>query len=145
MPKAGLTKHIVVYVDDDKDDLQLVTDALLPYRDSIEVRAFDSGPDAYTFLLALETKGEKPCLIILDINMSALSGRELLTILRGIPFFSDVPIILFTTSNAELDYSFALRYNAGFITKPMTYQQMDLIAEQFLSHCSHEVRERIRK
>ena len=145
MHKATSTTHVLVYVDDDPDDLQLVEDTLLPYSDTIAVRTFDTGSEAYTFLLGLEEQQEKPCLVLLDMNMPGLSGRELLPILRTIPFFDDVPVTLFTTSNAQHDYSFALRHNAGFITKPMTYQQMDLIAEQFLSHCSPAVRERLNR
>ncbi|HEV7330162.1 MAG TPA: hypothetical protein VGN63_03905 [Flavisolibacter sp.] len=79
------------------------------------------------------------------MNMPALSGRELLPILRANPSCRDVPIVLFTTSNAEHDYQFALTYNAGFTTKPVTYTQMNLIAEQFLSHCSSDIRDRIKR
>lgn len=145
MHKVTPTKPVLVYCDDDKDDLQLVADALLPYKNSIEVCLFDSGYEAYEFLLQLETRAEKPCLIILDMNMPGLSGRELLPIVRSISFFDDVPVVLFTTSSSQNDYHFALQNNAGFITKPMTYRQMDLIAEQFLSHCSKEISDLIER
>jgi CheY-like chemotaxis protein len=145
MRKADPTKPVVVYADDDEDDLQLVSDALSPYVDAINVRVFASGSSAYAFLLDMEKKGEKPCLVILDINMPGMGGRELLSILRSIPFFADVPVLLFTTSKAQQDYGFALRHNAGFITKPTTYQQIALVPEQFLRYCAPDVRERIQK
>jgi CheY-like chemotaxis protein len=144
MKPASPERHILVYADDDEDDLLLVKDAIEPYGDSIDIRLFDTGYAGYHFLLELEKRGEKPCLIILDMNMPGLSGKELLPILRSFTFFDDVPIILFTTSSQEHDYRFALQHKAGFITKPMTYVQMDLIAEQFLSHCTDEVKEKIR-
>jgi CheY-like chemotaxis protein len=145
MHKVPPTKPVLVYCDDDKDDLQLVADALLPYKDSIVVSLFESGYEAYEFLLDLEKRAEKPCLIILDMNMPGLSGKELLPVLRTIPFFDDVPVVLFTTSSSQHDYRFALNYNAGFITKPMTYTQMDIIAEQFLNHCEEEVRKKVKR
>ena len=138
------TKPVLVYADDDEDDLLLVKEALSPYADIIDIHLFDSGYEAYNFLLVQEKKGEKPCLVILDINMPAMSGTKLLPMLRSLPFFDDVPIILFTTSSMDHDYRFALKHNAGFITKPMTYHQMDAIVEQFLSHCSDEIKERIK-
>ena len=143
MLKGTPTKQVLVYADDDEDDLQLVKDAMFPYEDSIELCLFQNGQEAYSFLLDLESKTEKPCLIILDMNMPGLGGKELLPILRSIPFFNEVPIILFTTSSMQHDYGFALQYNAGFITKPMTYRQMDMIAEEFLRHCSDEVKAKI--
>lgn len=144
MHKTTAPKPILVYADDDEDDLYLVKDALSPYENSLAVHLFPSGQEAYDFLLELEKTGEKPCLIILDMNMPALSGRNLLPILRSLPFFNDVPIALFTTSNSEHDYHFALTHNAGFITKPVTYTQMNLVAEQLLSHCSRETWDRIK-
>lgn len=145
MRKVPPTKQILVYVDDDEDDLQLVEDAMFPYMDSIELCLFQSGTAAYSFLMDMENSGLKPCVIILDMNMPRLGARELLPVLRSMSFFEDVPVILFTTSSMQHDYHFALQHNAGFITKPMTYKQMDVIAEEFLSHCSDEVKAKIKR
>lgn len=136
-------KHILVYADDDSDDLQLVNEAMSVYTDSMDIRLFNSGMKAYEFLLEMEKHSVKPCLILLDMNMPGMSGKKLLPIIRKIPFFDDVPVSLFTTSSASHDYQFALQFNAGFITKPMNFKQLDVIAEQFLSHCKKEVREMI--
>ena len=143
MHKVTPTKHFLVYCDDDEDDLLLVKEALSPFDSSLAVYLFVSGQEAYDFLLEAERKEQKPCLVILDMNMPGLSGRELLPILRSLSFFDDVPIILFTTSSSQHDHRFALTHNAGFVTKPVTFTQMELIAEGFLSHCSPEIKERI--
>lgn len=137
------SKHILVYADDDIDDLQLVNEAMSVYKDSVDVFLFNSGMEAYEFLLDMEKRSEKPCLILLDMNMPGMSGKELLPIIRRIEFFDNVPVSLFTTSSAKHDYQFALQFDAGFITKPMNFKQLDVIAEQFLSHCRKEVREMI--
>lgn len=143
MQNSTPSRHVLVYADDDDDDLLLVKEAMSVYKDSVDVCLFGSGMEAYEFLLEMERRSEKPCLILLDMNMPGMSGKELLPILRSIPFFDDVPVSLFTTSSSRHDYQFALRYNAGFITKPMNFKQIDVIAEQFLSHCNKEVREMI--
>jgi CheY-like chemotaxis protein len=74
------------------------------------------------------------------MNMPGMSGQERLPRLRARLFYESVPAILFTTSSQQQDYHFALQHNAGFITKPMTYPQMDLVAEKFLRHCTEDVR-----
>ena len=138
MPLPAPDDSFFVYADDDADDLEFVVSSFANHAKELEACTFFSGPSAYNFLLELQTAGRKPCLIILDINMPGMSGKELLSILRTLPFFDDVPIILFTTSNLEEDASFAFRHKAGFLTKPVGLAQMEVVAEQFLSFCSKE-------
>jgi len=145
MSLSSPLKNFIVYVDDDPDDLQFVRECLEPYAASLEVLTFQSSTKAYQFLLQFEEEGQTPCLIILDMNMPGLSGSELLPIIRAIPHFDDTPIIVFTTSNSKLDALFARKYRAGFVTKPMTAKQMETIAETFLSHCSEEIKEKIKR
>jgi FixJ family two-component response regulator len=59
--------------------------------------------------------------------------------------FKDVPVILFTTSSFPIDMPFAKRYNAGFITKPLNNSQMASIANEFIEHCTDEVKKNIRR
>lgn len=137
-------KNFIVYVDDDEDDLEFVSVALGKYNTTLDVLLFERGNPAYKFLLELEKKGQKPCLVILDINMPVMTGKELLLAIRNIPFFDTVPVILFSTSNLDADRSFAESHKAGFITKPLGSEQMEQIAEEFLSHCSPEIKEKIK-
>lgn len=82
----------------------------------------------------MQSGGQRPCPVILDINMPVLPGKEVLTILRTIPFFDDIPVILFSTSDFETDKAFDKKYNAGISTKPIGYSQMEVIAEQLLTY-----------
>lgn len=141
MHSITTSKPILVYADDDSDDLQLVNETMSVYKDSVDIRLFNSGTKAFEFLLEMEKQAVKPCLILLDMNMPGMSGKKLLPLIRKIPFFNDVPVSLFTTSSSRHDYQFALRFDAGFITKPMNFKQFELVAEQFLSQCKKEVRE----
>lgn len=140
MCSSESTKNFVVYIDDDPDDLMFVKESLAHYEETLEVITFQKSPEGYNYLLNLENAGRKPCLIILDINMPALSGKELLQALRVIPFYDETPIILFTTSNSQNDEQFALLHKAGFVSKPMNAVDMKLIADEFLNHCSDRVR-----
>lgn len=145
MPPNTPYKNFIVYVDDDEDDLEFVSAALGKYSTTLDVVLFEHGYTAYKFLLELEKKGQKPCLIILDINMPVMTGKELLSAIRNISFLDTVPVILFSTSNLDSDHNFAKSNKAGFITKPLGNEQMEQIAEEFLSHCSPEIKEKIRR
>lgn len=138
-------KNIVLYADDDPDDLDFVKDAFRQYTSNVELVSFINGARVLSYLQNLPEPEPLPCLIILDINMPVLNGKEVLVQLRKISRLSAVPVVLFTTSSQQQDKAFAEKYNAGFITKPLDARQMDLIINQFVEHCADDVREKIRK
>jgi CheY-like chemotaxis protein len=138
-------KNIVLYADDDTDDIQLVTEAFLNYSQNVELITVDDGLEALSYLKNLSTDDPAPCLIILDINMPRMDGKEALIKIRQMQRFEDVPSILFTTSSQPRDKDFAEKYNAGFLTKPIDFTQMDIIAAKFIEHCASEVKKDIRK
>jgi CheY-like chemotaxis protein len=145
MTKSISPKNIVFYADDDIDDLELVKDAFFQYSDNVEVITVTDGSKALSFLNNLTQDDNLPCLIILDINMPVINGKEVLTRLREMEHLQSVPAVLFTTSSQPADKNFAKRYNAGFITKPIDVKQMAYIADQFIEHCNDEVKNQIRK
>ena len=145
MIKSATLKNIVFYADDDLDDLELVKDAFAQYSKNVEVLTATDGSKALSYLSNLKKYDTLPCLIILDVNMPVINGKETLLRLREIEHFQDVPVVLFTTSSQPMDKSFAKKYNAGFITKPIDVKQMEVIADQFIEHCSEEVRDKIRR
>lgn len=138
-------KNIVFYADDDLDDLELVKDAFAQYSPDVEVLTATDGSKALSYLSNLKKHDAHPCLIILDVNMPVMNGKETLLRLREIEHFQEVPVVLFTTSSQHIDKNFAQRYKAGFITKPIDVKQMEFIADQFINHCSDEVKNKIRR
>ena len=145
MTNSTTAKNLVFYADDDLDDLELVKDAFAQYSKNVEVLTATDGSKALSYLSNLKKYDTLPCLIILDVNMPVINGKETLLRLREIEHFQDVPVVLFTTSSQPIDKSFAKKYNAGFITKPIDVKQMEVIADQFIEHCSEEVRNKIKK
>lgn len=145
MTKYTQPKNIVLYADDDPDDLELVKDAFSNYSSNVEVIACNNGIQALSYINNLSPEDPTPCLIILDINMPILSGKEVLVRLREKERFSDIPVVLFTTSSQPSDKNFATQYKAGFITKPIDTKQMAYIADKFIDHCAEEIKNKIRK
>ena len=138
-------KHIVLYADDDPDDLLLVKEAFIRYSDSVEVVTAPNGEQAIAYLMGLDPFDPAPCLIILDINMPRLDGKEALKKIRSLQRFNNIPVVLFTTSSYTLDREFASQHKAGFITKPLDVRQIESIADQFVQHCTDEIKKSIRK
>ncbi|HEY4151642.1 MAG TPA: response regulator [Chitinophagaceae bacterium] len=138
-------KSIVLYADDDPEDRELVIEAFDPYTHHVEVITFPEGKSLLEYLRRLPLHVQAPCLVILDINMPLVNGRECLQQLRQLDRFGSVPVVLFTTSSMPHDREFARRHNAGFITKPTGITELERITEEFISHCNDEIKEKIQQ
>jgi CheY-like chemotaxis protein len=134
-----------LYADDDQDDLDLVLDAFARFTDNVDVITAQDGYEALAYLKNLPPFEPSPCLIILDMNMPRLDGKETLKTIRTMDRFRDVPVVMFTTSSFALDKDFADLHGAGFITKPLDLKQFSAIAEQFISHCADEIKRNIQR
>lgn len=145
MTKSTTSRNIVFYADDDLDDLELVKDAFAQYSENVEVITATDGSKALSYLNNLNHKDTLPCLIVLDINMPVINGKEVLMRIKEMDHLQSVPVVLFTTSSQPIDKNFAKRYNAGFITKPIDVKQMAFIADQFIEHCNEDIKNNIRK
>jgi CheY-like chemotaxis protein len=138
-------RHLVLYADDDGDDIDFVESAFSTTTDNVELVTTQDGIETIEFLEKLSTKDPEPCLIILDVNMPRLDGKETLRRIRQMERFKKVPVVLFTTSNMNDDKLFAERFNAGFVTKPLDSAQMRRITDQFIEYCTEDVKRDIRK
>ncbi|HZH36333.1 MAG TPA: response regulator [Flavisolibacter sp.] len=145
MTKYTAPKNTVVYADDDQDDIELVEEAFRQFSNNVEVITFQNGSQALSYLNNLTEEDPLPCLIILDINMPVLNGKEVLVRVRQLDKFEMIPVVLFTTSSMPVDKSFAEHYNAGFVTKPLGFEQMEIITRQFIDHCTEDVQKKIRR
>jgi len=132
-------KHTIVYAEDDWDDVHFVQDCFKKYDGRIELRHASNGAEALTLLDDLLQKQVKPCLIILDINMPLMDGRQALVKIKGHPQLNKVPVVLFTTSNSHLDKEFAQKWGADFITKPLRFAEVEGLAEEFVKRCDAEM------
>lgn len=143
MTKAIPSKYIVLYADDDPDDLMLVEEAFRDYASNVEVVTANDGTEAISYLNNLSPLDPVPCLIILDVNMPRLNGKETLQRIRNHERFAEIPVVMFTTSSMPIDVQFAERLDAGFITKPLDIVQIRTIAGVLMEHCAEEVKKRI--
>lgn len=145
MTKSITPKNTIVYIDDDMDDLELVQEAFEKYSENVEVITFSNSIQAVSFLEAQHSQDFSPCLIIVDLNMPFLNGKEVLMRIRQMEHFKSTPVVVFTTSSLPQDEKIAIQHNAGFITKPIDIKQMQMITDRFIDHCAEEIRKKIRR
>jgi len=130
--------YTILYVDDDIDDLLLISEAFEKYTDHLKVIHASNGAEG---LKVLEKMQENlPCLLIIDINMPIMDGKEMLVKLREQPQFKDLPVIMFSTSASSMDKQFAENYQAEFFSKPATYNDLRDVVAQFVSKCRFPVK-----
>ncbi|HYH16873.1 MAG TPA: response regulator [Flavisolibacter sp.] len=130
----SMTKPAVLLVEDDPDDLFFLTEAFQDVDNSYTyVEAYD-GEAALAILKDMHDRGEQPALIVLDINMPILSGRELLTILKDDPNYRNIPIVVFTTSSNPFDRQHCQHYQVDLITKPLSHKGLNGLVKYMLRY-----------
>ena len=118
----------ILICDDDEDDRMLTQQALEDAHIANALRFVVDGEQLLDYLYQRgEFSGEtgaapRPGLILLDLNMPKINGREALQIIKGDPTIHDIPIVVLTTSGLDEDVitSYRLGVNS-FITKPVTF------------------------
>jgi two-component system response regulator len=120
----------ILMADDDDDDRLLTKEALVESR---VLNDFHCVGDGIELLQYLRHEGQYkdaqahpvPNLILLDLNMPRLDGREALTQIKADPVLRSIPVIILTTSKAEEDMLRAYELGAAsFITKPVTFEKL---------------------
>lgn len=127
--------RIVLCIDDDPDDRELIRNAIFKVDPSYTVAHATNGKEALQFLNRADSS-ELPCLVILDINMPVMDGKQTLVEIKKNKKWSEVPVVVFTTSSHPSDQSFCEHYGVELLTKPANFRQITHEAERLLQHCS---------
>jgi chemotaxis family two-component system response regulator Rcp1 len=123
----------VLLVEDNKDDVELTLEALYDSKLRLEIDVVSEGLSAMAFL---RREGEyahkqRPDLILLDLNLPLMDGREVLKAIREDPKLTDIPVVVLTTSEDEGDILKAYKLHANcYITKPVNFLQFTEIIKQ---------------
>ena len=127
-----MPKNTILWADDDYDDLQMMREVLAGKNSDFKIAEVHNGREALDFL---EQCPQLPCLIILDINMPVLDGKETLSILKNTEKYKNIPVVMFTTSDSELDKIYCNRLNTEMVTKPPTFNTLTSVMEKLLNFC----------
>ncbi|MEU6390857.1 response regulator [Streptomyces sp. NPDC046939] len=113
----------VLLVEDDLADAMLVQDALTA-RGARNLTQVEDGIAALEYLRAPQST--RPDLIVLDLNMPRMNGRELLAVLKSDEELRTIPVVVLTTSAAPDDVTGAYRqYANAYVTKPVNLDDFE--------------------
>jgi two-component system, response regulator len=117
----------LLMADDDLDDCRFAEEALAESRLANDLYAVHDGEELLEFLRGdgryADPRPPLPDLILLDLNMPKLDGREALVAIKADPLLRSIPVVVLTTSRAEEDILRSYDLGASsFISKPVTFE-----------------------
>ena len=129
-----VTPITILLVEDDQGDQKLIKTSLKNQGIASELHISNSAEEALDFIYSGEDTNDRnphPDLILLDLNMPGMGGREFLKQIKADDSLKQIPVVILTTSNAELDIMDSYRLQAaGYVNKPVTLGQFKQVAEE---------------
>jgi CheY-like chemotaxis protein len=122
----------LLYVEDNDADITIVRDALKAVGVPAELHVVGNGMEAFDFLARRGpyAGAPRPDLVLLDLNLPLMSGLLMLAQLRRDPAWTDLPVVIYTSSKKEADRFESLKLRASFETKPNTWVDAISFAER---------------
>jgi CheY-like chemotaxis protein len=130
----------VLLVDDDQDDLELLQEVFKLLDGNHQIKMAHNGEDGLAELESMVAHGELPCLIVLDINMPRMDGKQTFLAIKSNRKLSDIPVVIFSTSTSLLDRVFFERHHTAYFTKPVSFSALASTAAKMITHCEHRSR-----
>lgn len=130
---AHVRKPFILYAEDDQDDFEAVREALEQINNHQTLFHVRNGTEAVTYLE--RSDATLPDLIVLDLNMPVMDGKEVLSWLKAREKFQNIPIMIFTTSSREDDVKLCQKYSCTFFRKPTLYRDLLHVTQIMLQMC----------
>ena len=119
-------EHVVI-ADDDDDDVELLNESITHYSPSVQVKVVSDGNELLEYLNSALLLPE---VVILDLHMPKYNGIECLRTIRAIERFTDIIIVVFSSSSYREDRDECLSLGANYyVTKPAELDRVMQFAE----------------
>jgi chemotaxis family two-component system response regulator Rcp1 len=112
----------VLLVEDNPGDVRLTQEAFLDANPSVHLHVASDGVEAMAFLRreGAQAKAPRPDLVLLDLNLPKMDGREVLAHIKKDEYLKTIPTVILTTSDAEADIAKSYQLQANcYLTKPV--------------------------
>lgn len=116
----------ILLVEDNPGDVRLTIEALRGAKVANELHVVGDGEEAIEFLrqIGRHAAAPRPDIVLLDLNLPRLDGREVLANIKSDPDLVKIPIIVLTSSLAERDIEQAYELHANcYISKPVDFTE----------------------
>ena len=120
----------VILADDDRDDRRLFREAV----SGLDAVQLEDVEDGHTLLQKLNAAQQLPDMVMLDLNMPVMSGKECLKRIRTNDRLKDIPVVIYSTSSSrrDIDETHTLGANL-FVTKPLNFTALKKMAGRLLN------------
>lgn len=123
----------VLLVEDDPGDILMTREAFAENKVANRLAVVSDGESAMAYLRREGQYADAPTpdLVLLDLNLPRMDGREVLAAMKGDPELRQIPVVVLTTSEAEDDvvHSYSLHANA-YVTKPVDFERFIEVVRQ---------------
>ena len=126
----------VLCVDDDPDDQLMVLDSIREIDPTVRVASALNGAEALRFLEEGKQRGQLPCLVLMDINMPLMDGKQAIRQIKKDREFDGLQVVMFTTSSSPQDQHFCEQHGVPFITKPFSHKSLEETVKRLLTYCA---------
>jgi CheY-like chemotaxis protein len=124
-------KPVLLYAEDDLDDFESLVDALEQLTDKYQIVNAKNGTEVIT-MLQNDFSEHHPSVVILDLNMPLMDGKEVLAWMKSEEEFKHIPVMVFTTSSREEDVRMCQSHKCTFFRKPTLYRDLLHVAQIIL-------------
>ena len=124
----------ILLVEDNLGDVRLIEESFRNSKRSIHLHVAYDGVEAMGFLKrdGPYADAPRPDIILLDLNLPRMDGREVLTHIKADADLKTIPTVVLTTSEAEIDVARAYELHASFyISKPVTLEAFESVMRGF--------------
>jgi CheY-like chemotaxis protein len=132
----------VLLVEDDLADVALMENAFAEHVVRSHLHHVADGEQALAFLRRQDPYRDapRPDLILLDLNMPRVDGRQVLTEVKADGDLKAIPVIVFTTSATDSDISSSYSAHANaYVTKPIDLDEFDRVLAEIRNFYGHTV------
>jgi chemotaxis family two-component system response regulator Rcp1 len=122
----------VLLIEDGPGDVRLMQEALRGTHPSVELHVAKDGAEAMAFLRrgASRPYAPRPDLILLDLNLPKMDGRDVLASIKEDPRLKSIPVIVLTISDAPEDIEKCYRLQAScYLTKPSQLEEFESLVK----------------
>lgn len=131
-PRAADFRRDVLLVEDSPGDVRLTQEAFHDVNSAIHLHVVCDGVEAMAFLRHEGAYADacRPDLILLDLNLPRMDGREVLAYIKGDDSLKAIPTVVLTTSEIDADIGESYRLQANsYLCKPVRFDAFETLVK----------------
>jgi CheY-like chemotaxis protein len=136
IPMASNLSEPLLVVEDSNDDFRMLKRLIRRMEVQNPIYRCTNGDDALEFLYQTNqdpNTAPRPSIILLDLNLPGIDGRDVLHQLKQDQTLKEIPIVIFTTSSNPQDIKFCYQKGAnGYLIKPMDATELQKTVQAFV-------------